>query len=45
MGVPLGLIGLRLTSFETTPEGRFYTSHPYIGVTIAAVFVVGYFIA
>jgi hypothetical protein len=38
-GVALGLVSLRFTRFETTPEGRFYTSHPYIGITIAAVLV------
>jgi cytochrome b561 len=43
LGVPLALVGLRFTRFETTPEGRFYTSHPYIGITIAAVLVVRMF--
>jgi hypothetical protein len=43
VGVPLGLLALRFTRFETTPEGRFYTSHPYIGITIAAVLVVRMF--
>ena len=27
-GAGLGLIGLHLTRFETTPEGRFYTPNP-----------------
>jgi hypothetical protein len=43
VGVPLGLIALRFTRFETTPEGRFYMSHPYIGIAIAALLVVRVF--
>jgi hypothetical protein len=43
VGVPLGLIALRFTSFETTAEGRFYTSHRYIGIAIAALLVVRLF--
>ena len=43
LGVPLALAGLRFTRFETAPEGRFYTSHPYIGITIAALLVVRMF--
>jgi hypothetical protein len=31
LGAPLGWAGLRLTQFETTPEGSFYTPNPYIG--------------
>src|ERR1700728_3059706 len=43
VGIPLALIGLRFTRFETAPEGRFYTSHPYIGISIAALLVVRMF--
>ena len=43
LGIPLALVGLRFTRFESAPEGRFYTSHPYIGITIAAVLVVRMF--
>jgi hypothetical protein len=43
LGVPLGLGALRFTRFENTPEGRFYTSHPYIGISIAAVLVIRMF--
>jgi hypothetical protein len=43
VGVPLGLVGLRLTRFETVPEGRFYTTHPYIGIGIAALLVIRLF--
>jgi hypothetical protein len=35
LGVPLALFGLRLTRFETTPEGRFYTPNTYIGVALS----------
>jgi hypothetical protein len=43
LGVPLGLLGLRLTRFETTPEGCFYTPNPYLGVTITILFIVRLF--
>ncbi len=39
-GLLLGYVGLRHTLFETTPEGRFYTPHTYIGLLVTAVFVV-----
>ena len=38
-GVALALVGLRHTQFEVTPEGRFYTPHTYIGLTVIALFV------
>jgi hypothetical protein len=34
-GVALGLVGLRLTQFETTEEGHFYTPDTRIGVGIS----------
>ena len=34
-GVALGLVGLRLTRFETTEEGHFYTPDTRIGVSIS----------
>jgi hypothetical protein len=34
-GVALGLVGLRLTKFETTVEGHFYTPDTRIGVAIS----------
>jgi hypothetical protein len=43
VGVPVGLVALRLTRFETAPDGRFYTPHPYIGISIAAVLVIRVF--
>jgi drug/metabolite transporter superfamily protein YnfA len=36
-GIALGLLGLRLTTFETTPQGRFYTPHGGIGVLLSAL--------
>ena len=35
----MGLLGLRLTKFETTNEGHFYTPNIYIGVTLSALFI------
>ncbi len=43
LGIPLAFIGLHFTQFENAPDGRYYTSHPYIGITIAAVLVVRVF--
>ena len=36
-GVALGLVGLRLTKFETTEEGHFYTPDTRIGMAISLV--------
>lgn len=36
-GIALGLLGLRLTTFETTPQGRFYTPHGGIGLLLSAL--------
>ena len=38
-GALLGWLGLKYTRFETTPEGRFYTPHAYIGLVVLALFV------
>lgn len=38
-GALLGLIGLRLTQFETTDEGHFYTPDTRIGVALSLLFV------
>lgn len=38
-GAALGLVGLRYTKFEVSPEGRFYTPHMYIGVLVTALFI------
>ena len=34
-GVGLGFRGLRLTRFEATPQGLFYTPHPAIGIVLS----------
>jgi hypothetical protein len=39
LGVPLALVGLRLTRFETTAEGKFYTPNTHIGVALSLLFV------
>jgi len=37
-GAVLGLVGLRLTKFETTAEGRFYTPDTRIGLALTLLF-------
>jgi hypothetical protein len=39
LGVALGFVGLRLTRFETTEEGHFYTPNTMIGVALSALFI------
>jgi hypothetical protein len=39
LGVLLGFVGLRLTQFETTDEGHFYTPNTHIGVALSLLFV------
>src|SRR4051812_44895910 len=39
LGVALGIVALRLTKFEFTPEGNFYTPNTAIGVAVTLVFV------
>ncbi len=38
-GAVLSEVSLRHTRFETTPQGRFYTPHAYIGAVVLALFV------
>jgi hypothetical protein len=38
-GAILGFIGLRLTRFETTGEGRFYTPNAHIGVALSILLI------
>jgi hypothetical protein len=38
-GALLGFIGLRLTRFETTDEGHFYTPNTHIGVALSLLLV------
>jgi hypothetical protein len=40
LGAGLGVYGLRLTKFEATAEGRFYTPNRYIGVGVSALLVI-----
>jgi hypothetical protein len=35
LGALLGFVGLRLTRFETTDEGHFYTPNTHIGVALS----------
>ena len=39
LGALLGLAGLRLTKFETTNEGHFYTPDTRIGIGISALLI------
>jgi hypothetical protein len=39
LGVVLGFVGLRLTRFETTDEGHFYTPDTRIGLALSLLFV------
>ena len=39
LGVLLGCIGLRLTRFETTDTGHFYTPNAHIGVVLSLLFI------
>ena len=34
LGVPLAFLGLRLTRFEATAEGKFYTPNTHIGIGV-----------
>jgi hypothetical protein len=38
-GAMLGFVGLRLTRFETTGEGHFYTPNAHIGVALSILLV------
>jgi uncharacterized membrane protein YidH (DUF202 family) len=37
-GALLGLAGLRLTRFETTADGHFYTPNTHIGIALSVLF-------
>lgn len=39
LGALLGFVGLRLTRFETTDEGHFYTPSTHIGVALSLLLV------
>jgi hypothetical protein len=39
LGIGLGVLGNRLTRFEVTPEGYFYTPSAHLGVALSMLFV------
>ena len=39
VGVALGIYGLRVTRFETTPEGLFYTPSAHVGIALSLLFM------
>ena len=39
VGVVLGLVGLRLTRFEATPQGLFYTPNAHLGIALSLLFI------
>lgn len=39
IGVALGLYGLRLTKFEQTPLGLFYTPNAHLGIALSMLFI------
>jgi hypothetical protein len=43
-GIGLGLYGTRLTKFENTPEGLYYTPSAHLGIALSALLIarVGY---
>ena len=38
-GAVLARLGMRHTRFESTPEGRFYTAHTYVGLIVTVSFL------
>ena len=38
-GAVLGIVGLRLTRFESGAEGLFYTPNPYLGVALSVLLI------
>jgi hypothetical protein len=39
LGALLALVGIRLTQFETSAAGRFYTPNPYLGTALSILLV------
>ena len=39
IGVGLGIYGLRMTRFEKTPEGLFYTPNAHLGIALSLLLV------
>src|SRR5450755_4872823 len=44
VGAALGIYGLRLTKFEPTPEGLFYTPNAHLGIALSLLLIarIGY---
>ena len=38
IGIVLGIVGHRLTSFEATPQGLFYTPNAHLGIALSLLF-------
>jgi hypothetical protein len=38
IGVALGIVGHRLTSFEVTPQGLYYTPNAHLGIALSLLF-------
>jgi hypothetical protein len=38
-GIALGVVGLRLTRFETTGEGIYYTPNAHLGIALSALLI------
>ena len=39
LGIVLGLVGIRLTKFEATPAGLFYTPNAHLGIALSLLLV------
>jgi hypothetical protein len=39
VGIGLGVYGLRLTKFEATPAGLFYTPNAHLGIALSLLFI------
>jgi hypothetical protein len=39
LGVALGIVGHRLTTFEVTPQGLFYTPNAHLGIALSLLLV------
>ena len=39
LGIGLGVLGIRLTKFEVTPAGLFYTPNAHLGIALSLLFV------
>ncbi|MFT3906568.1 MAG: DUF1453 family protein [Steroidobacteraceae bacterium] len=38
LGVIMGILGLRHTRFEATPQGLYYTPNAHLGIALSAIF-------